>query len=174
MIQVFIRIIFRSIGRQEKHLNFILVVFQPGRSKLFPQFLEPYDLPAYLLESLYLLSLSLYTPCSHFTIPPLLFLTFSSKIIYTNAQTRGSRRCRKLRVCLLGSIPNPLNSVLRWLRLCEPDGYFEKMPLHTFPLFQPSSCNSSYSVPLLFPDCRCSVRQRRSPRSAQFQAGSIH
>ena len=33
MIQVFIRIIFRSIGQQEKHLNFDLVVFQPGRSK---------------------------------------------------------------------------------------------------------------------------------------------
>ena len=33
MIQVFIRMIFRSIGRQEKHLNFILAVFQPRRSK---------------------------------------------------------------------------------------------------------------------------------------------
>ena len=33
MIQVFIRIVFRGIGRQEKHLNFILVVFQPGRGK---------------------------------------------------------------------------------------------------------------------------------------------
>ena len=33
MMQVFIRIIFRSIGRQEQHLNFILVFFQPGRSK---------------------------------------------------------------------------------------------------------------------------------------------
>ena len=28
-----------------------------------------------------------------------------------------------------GSIPNPLNSVSRWLRLCEPDRFFEKMPL---------------------------------------------
>ena len=27
------------------------------------------------------------------------------------------------RFCLLGSIPNPLNSVSRWLRLCEPDGF---------------------------------------------------
>jgi len=34
MMQVFIRIIFRSIGLQEKHFNFILVFFQPGRSKL--------------------------------------------------------------------------------------------------------------------------------------------
>ena len=33
------------------------------------------------------------------------------------------------RFCLLGSIPNPLNSVSRWLRLCEPDRFFEKMPL---------------------------------------------
>ena len=33
-MQVFIRIIFRSIGLQEKHFNFILVLFQPGRSKL--------------------------------------------------------------------------------------------------------------------------------------------
>ena len=34
VIQVFIRIVFRSIGRQEKHLNFDLVVFRSGRSKL--------------------------------------------------------------------------------------------------------------------------------------------
>ena len=27
-----------------------------------------------------------------------------------------------------GSIPNPLNSVSRWLRLCEPDRFFEKLP----------------------------------------------
>ena len=27
------------------------------------------------------------------------------------------------RLCLLGSIPNPLNSVSRWLRLCEPYGF---------------------------------------------------
>ncbi len=34
MIQVFIRIVFRSIGWQEKHLNFILVLFQPCCNKL--------------------------------------------------------------------------------------------------------------------------------------------
>ena len=34
MIQVLIRIVFRSIRRQEEHLNFILALFQPGRSKL--------------------------------------------------------------------------------------------------------------------------------------------
>lgn len=34
MIQVFIRIIFRSIGRQEKRLDFLFVLFQPGRNKL--------------------------------------------------------------------------------------------------------------------------------------------
>ena len=34
MIQVFIRIVFRGIWRQEKHLNFILVLFQPCCSKL--------------------------------------------------------------------------------------------------------------------------------------------
>lgn len=34
MVQIFIRIVSRSIGRQEKHLNFVLAVFQPGRSKL--------------------------------------------------------------------------------------------------------------------------------------------
>ena len=33
MIQIFIRVIFRSIGRQKKHLNFLLVLLQPGRSK---------------------------------------------------------------------------------------------------------------------------------------------
>lgn len=34
MIQIFIRIIFRSIGRQEKHHDFLFVLFQPGRNKL--------------------------------------------------------------------------------------------------------------------------------------------
>ena len=34
MIQVFVWIVFRSVGRQEKHLNFILVLLQPSRSKL--------------------------------------------------------------------------------------------------------------------------------------------
>ena len=34
MIQVLIGIVFRSIRRQEEHLNFILVLFQPSRSKL--------------------------------------------------------------------------------------------------------------------------------------------
>ena len=34
MIQVFIRITFRSIGRQEKRLDFLFVLFQPGRNKL--------------------------------------------------------------------------------------------------------------------------------------------
>lgn len=34
MIQILIRIIFRSIGRQEKHLDILFVLFQPGRSKL--------------------------------------------------------------------------------------------------------------------------------------------
>ena len=34
VIQVFIRIIFRGIGRQEKYLNFLLVLFQPGCGKL--------------------------------------------------------------------------------------------------------------------------------------------
>ncbi len=29
------------------------------------------------------------------------------------------------RFCLLGSIPSPLNSVSRWLRLCEPDGFLK-------------------------------------------------
>ena len=34
MIQVLIGIVFRSIRRQEEHLNFILALFQPGRSNL--------------------------------------------------------------------------------------------------------------------------------------------
>ena len=34
MIQVFIRIVFRGIRRQEKHLDFVLVFFQPGSNKL--------------------------------------------------------------------------------------------------------------------------------------------
>ena len=34
MIQVFIRIVFRSIGWQEEHLNFILMLFQPFGSQL--------------------------------------------------------------------------------------------------------------------------------------------
>ena len=34
MIQIFIRVVFRSIGRQEKYFNFIRVFFQPSRNKL--------------------------------------------------------------------------------------------------------------------------------------------
>ncbi len=34
MIQVFVWMVFWSIGQQEKHLIFIFVLFQPGRSKL--------------------------------------------------------------------------------------------------------------------------------------------
>ena len=34
MIQIFIRIIFWSIGRQEKRFDFLFVLFQPGRNKL--------------------------------------------------------------------------------------------------------------------------------------------
>lgn len=34
VIQIFIRVVFRSIGRQKKHLHFILMFFQPGRDKL--------------------------------------------------------------------------------------------------------------------------------------------
>ena len=33
MIQVFVQIVSQGIGRQEKHRNFVHVVFQPGRSK---------------------------------------------------------------------------------------------------------------------------------------------
>lgn len=33
MIEVFVRIVFRGVGRQEKHLNFFLVFFQPGFNK---------------------------------------------------------------------------------------------------------------------------------------------
>ena len=34
MIQIFIRIVFRSIGRQEKYFDVPLVLFQPGSNKL--------------------------------------------------------------------------------------------------------------------------------------------
>ena len=34
VIQIFVRIVFRSIRRQKKYFNFILTFFQPGRSKL--------------------------------------------------------------------------------------------------------------------------------------------
>ena len=34
MIQIFIRIVFRGIRRQEKHLDFLLVFFQPGLNQL--------------------------------------------------------------------------------------------------------------------------------------------
>ena len=50
----------------------------------------------------------------------------SRAFVYTNAQSHGSRRCRKPWLCLLGCIPNPLNSVSRWLRLCEPYHFFKK------------------------------------------------
>ena len=34
VIQIFVRVVFRRIGRQKKHLNFILSFLQPGRDKL--------------------------------------------------------------------------------------------------------------------------------------------
>ena len=34
VIQIFVRVVFRSKGRKKKHLNFILTFFQPGRNKL--------------------------------------------------------------------------------------------------------------------------------------------
>lgn len=33
MVEVFIRIVFRGVGRQEKHLNFLLAFLQPGFNK---------------------------------------------------------------------------------------------------------------------------------------------
>ena len=39
MIQIFIRIVFWSIGRQEKHFNVIRVLFQPSRNKLAVMYL---------------------------------------------------------------------------------------------------------------------------------------
>ena len=34
MIQIFVRVVFRRIRRQEKHFNLLLVLFKPGGSKL--------------------------------------------------------------------------------------------------------------------------------------------
>ena len=34
VIQIFVRVVFRSIGRQKKHLHFVLTFFQPVRNKL--------------------------------------------------------------------------------------------------------------------------------------------
>ena len=34
VIQIFVRVVFRSIGRQEKHIHMIFLLFQPGRHKL--------------------------------------------------------------------------------------------------------------------------------------------
>ena len=34
VIQIFVRVVFRSIGRQKKHLYFVLTFFQPVRNKL--------------------------------------------------------------------------------------------------------------------------------------------
>ena len=34
VIQIFVRVVFRSIGRQKKHFDFVLMFFQPGRNKL--------------------------------------------------------------------------------------------------------------------------------------------
>ena len=34
VIQIFVRVVFRSIGREKKHLYFLLTLFQPGRDKL--------------------------------------------------------------------------------------------------------------------------------------------
>ena len=49
MIQVFVWIVFRSVGRQEKHLNFILVLLQPGRSKLAMMYLQVVQNQEYFL-----------------------------------------------------------------------------------------------------------------------------
>ena len=43
--------------------------------------------------------------------------------IYKCSKPAVPSDARNRRLCLLGSIPNPLNSVSRWLRLCEPDGF---------------------------------------------------
>ena len=34
VIQIFIRVVFRRVGRQEEHLYLLLILLQPGRSKL--------------------------------------------------------------------------------------------------------------------------------------------
>ena len=34
MIQIFVRVVFRSVGRKKKDLYFILTLFQPSRNKL--------------------------------------------------------------------------------------------------------------------------------------------
>ena len=34
MVKVFVRIVLRSVGRQEKHLHWLLVFFQPSGNKL--------------------------------------------------------------------------------------------------------------------------------------------
>ena len=49
MIQIFIRIVFRSIGRQEKHFDFLLVFFQPCGNKLAMMDLQVIQNQEYLL-----------------------------------------------------------------------------------------------------------------------------
>ena len=53
----------------------------------------------------------------------------SRAFVYTNAQNGLPALPETAGFACWGSIPNPLNSVSRWLRLCEPDRFFEKMPL---------------------------------------------
>jgi hypothetical protein len=43
--------------------------------------------------------------------------------IYKRTKPAVSGIAGNRRFCLLGSIPNFLNSISRWLRLCEPDGF---------------------------------------------------
>jgi hypothetical protein len=50
--------------------------------------------------------------------------------IYKRSKPTISGDAGDRRFCLLGSIPNPLNSVSRWLRLYEPDGFLKKCRFH--------------------------------------------
>ena len=49
MIQIFIRIVFRSIGRQEEYFDVPLVLFQPSSNKLAMMYLSIIQNQEYLL-----------------------------------------------------------------------------------------------------------------------------
>ncbi len=73
MIQIFIRVVFRCVGRQEEHLHLLLVLLQPGRSKLAVMHLK-------------IIQISLASKQRDISLPA--FLAFFSKVIRSNQMSR--------------------------------------------------------------------------------------
>ena len=73
MIQIFIRVVFRCVERQEEHLHPLLVLLQPGRSKL-------------AVMRLQIIQISLASKQRDIPLPA--FIAFFSKVIRSNQMSR--------------------------------------------------------------------------------------